>query len=93
MSPGPEFDPLLGRGVSKDDHAALRHRHAEQARTDMPDLGPIIHHRTRVQCESCPGKVARYGTTSDGARHYCRSCVSLICRQNGIVLPPSAPPC
>lgn len=76
---GPEFDPLLGRGVSTDDLAELSRRRKAQAMSDMSVLGAIEHRiDSRVQCEWCRSKVFRYGSTPGGERHYCRTCVSSI---------------
>lgn len=89
---GPGFEVGRGADVSPADHAEMRRRRDAQAVADLPLLGPVEHHLTRVQCEWCPGKVARYASTPDGARHYCRGCISLIARQFGVELPRTVQP-
>lgn len=84
----PQFEEGRGAGVTAADFAELVRRRDEQARIDLPLLGPVVHHATtRVTCEWCGGKVARFATTPDGARHYDRGCISKAARYLGVELP------
>lgn len=76
---GPAVEPGRGGGVTAADFAELAARREAQAIADMAILGPISHHATEsARCAWHDGRVFRYGTTPDGARSYCRSCVSAI---------------
>lgn len=76
---GPAVEQGRGDGVSASDFAAMSARRNELAVADMATLGPIGDHATEpARCAWHNGRVYRYGTIPDGARSYCRSCVSAI---------------
>jgi hypothetical protein len=76
---GPAIEAGRGAGVTANDFAALAARRDALAAADMATLGPVQHHATQsAQCAWHNGRVFRYASTPDGARHYCRSCINVI---------------